>query len=153
MKIAILFICSFFLYLVSVSNSMTAWAVGYDPSEEVVLTNPEPLPPAEEIIGVIGTPEDVNNRGEEIQLAHGGCQDKICDNLCSNKYGGHIRNCNPDIIIPVPNPSVTAFGNICRGGLGYCYTSIAIVGTPCYCTSYSLFGLPYVWLQGTISTF
>ncbi len=151
MKIANLFICSFFLVLFS--YSMPVWAVGYDPSEEAVLANPDPLPPAEEIIGVIGTPEEANNRGKEIQLAHGGCENRNCDSNCGNDRHGYIH-CDPDIIV-VPNPPViTAIGNVCRGYLGYCYTTITSpVGTPCHCISYNLFGLPYVWLQGIISTF
>ena len=150
------------------------WA-GYAPdSEEVVLTNPDPLPPAEEMIGVIGTPEEeAGERGEEIQLAHGGCSD--CDYTgTGHGHGhghgdghghdghghdghghdghrhdghGHDGHGNSDIIIIDTTPVV--IGDVCRDFLGFCYTDPTPVGTPCYCIN----NWGYKWLQGRVSLY
>ena len=126
------------------------WA-GYAPdSEEVVLTNPDPLPPAEEMIGVIDTPEEAGERGEEIQLAHGEHGHRGHGHGHrghghgghGDGHGGHGHG----------HVNFNLIGNVCRGSLGYCYTAPVSVGTSCYCISVNLFGLPYVWLYGNVTT-
>ena len=154
MKKNSLFVGSFLLCLISISYVITVGAAAYNPLEEMALNHSDSLPPAEEMIGAIVTPEKVNNRGEEIQLAHGGCETTgSCQSYCKNNRGGHAY-CDPNILV-VPNPPIIPYiGNVCRGFLGFCYTAIpSPIGTPCHCISYTLFGLPYVWLQGTVSLF
>ena len=146
MKTAILFIFSLLLYFVSVSYSTIVWA-GYAHSEKAVSTNPYSLPPAEEMIGVIGAPEYINETGEEIQLAPGDHTQYV-----HNIHGhAHAHEYEHDHEHDHGHEHVRdLIGNVCLGSTGFCYTTPFIVGTPCHCISWDLFGRPVIWLYGVI---
>lgn len=137
----------------------------YIETEEVHFVDPVDIPPVEEMVGIIHEDSeeqairgeyDNDDRGEEIQLAHGGhgghgrCKRRHGQVGCGSNGPNIIIN-PPHIVIPPPvivSPPVPLVGNVCRNGGFYCYTNYpGPVGT--YCTCYS-YGIP--WLQGQVST-
>lgn len=104
----------------------------------------EDLPPLEEMVGIVPDIEKENlERGEEIQLAHGGeereCRRRHGQQGCGHGYGHNDIIVPVPIPVPVPVPVPVPQNYICRSGGFFCYLPYtAPLGSYCQCYSFGI---------------